>query len=230
VLIVEHSSDDDAGRLIPALDRAGFHIQTVRTDAGQLPPRSLDGYSGFVAMGGDMFVSEADRYPFIEIEQRLFREAIEANTPALGICLGAQILASALGSRVSRDWGTQIGWDVVRFNADGDQLVAPLAPESMLFEWHHESVELPVSAILLGASDAIPVQAFRAGSAWGFQFHLEVEARHVRSWSESNEGRRELAEFGVPSPLAEEGFAERLERQISIADRVFGEFARLAAS
>lgn len=229
MLIAEHSSEADAGRLLPALESAGCRVETVRTHTGQLPPRTLDGYQGFVALGGGMFVSDADRYPFIGREQRLFREAIVSETPALGICLGGQILASALGARLYRESPIRLGWDAVRFDAAGDPLMSALSPESVLFEWHHESFELPPSAVLLGGSDAVPTQAFRAGSAWGIQFHLEVEARHVLEWSNSAGGREDLEALEVPPPADDELFPQRLERQISLADEVFGAFARLVA-
>jgi GMP synthase-like glutamine amidotransferase len=216
--------------LLPALSAVGCAVERVVTVGGKLPPTSLDGYDALVVMGGDMFVSEADRYPFIEIEQRLFREAVQSGIPAIGICLGAQILASALGGRLTRELPTQIGWDVVRFDADGDGITGALAPQATLFEWHAESFELPESAVLLGSSDAIPVQAFRAASAWAFQFHLEVETRHIRSWSDSAGGRQELEALGVPNPMGEEAFGERLRQQIAVADHVFAAFARLVGS
>jgi len=174
-----------------------------------------------------MFVSETDRHAFIESEQRLFREAVDRDVPAIGICLGAQILASSLGARVSRDWPAQIGWDRVRFVADGDPVVAGLAPEALLFEWHYESFELPESAVRLGGSDAVPVQAFRAGLAWAFQFHLEVEARHVRAWSEGPGGKEELEAMGCEAPERSESFGELLSAQAAVADEVFSAFSRL---
>ena len=227
VLVVEHHRDGDPGRLLPALDHAGFELNTIRTHVGGLPPRSLDGYAGYVSMGGDMYVSDADRHEFIQIEQALFREAIDRELPAIGICLGAQILASSLGARVSRDWPAQIGWDCVQFVPDGDPVAVALAPEALLFEWHHESFELPASAVLLGGSATVPVQAFRAGSAWGFQFHLEAEARHVQAWSKGSAGAEELEAFGCEPPDKVESFYERLHAQMALADEVFFEFAHL---
>jgi GMP synthase (glutamine-hydrolysing) len=215
--------------MVPALRSVGVPIETVRTDAGQLPPESLRGYSAYVSMGGDMFVSDASRYRFIDIERRLFDEAVASEIPAVGICLGAQILASALGARVSRERGPQIGWDRVRFDSGGDTITAPLAPDSVLFEWHMESFELPRSAVLLGTSDAIPVQAFRAGSAWAFQFHIEAEARHIHAWSGSPGGRRELEATRSPDPARAKQFSNRLGHQAALAEEVFARFARLAA-
>lgn len=226
-LVLEHHPHGDPGRLLPALARAGVAVDAVRTHLGEEPPTSLSGYAGFVSMGGYMYVSDRARFPFIEIEEELFREAIDRGLPALGICLGAQILASALGAEVGRHRSTQIGWDLVRFDADGDPLTSPLAPESFLFEWHHESFELPPSARLLGGSADVPVQAFRAGSAWGFQFHLEVEERHVREWAASPGAKEELADERLTPERLMALLRERLPAHQARADRVFDAFAQL---
>jgi GMP synthase (glutamine-hydrolysing) len=129
-LIVQHHPAGDAGRLATALAAALVETDTVRTDLGEVPPASLAGYDAYVSMGGSMFISDSARHEFIGIEQQLFRNAITDGTPAIGICLGAQILASALGAEVSRRWPTQIGWDRVGVERDDDPLLGPLAPPS----------------------------------------------------------------------------------------------------
>jgi GMP synthase-like glutamine amidotransferase len=225
VLVVEHEADADGGRLLPALRGAGLDPREVRTHAGEAVPEALDRFSGFVSLGGAMFVSDADRYPFIATEQELFRAAIDRDVPALGICLGGQILASALGATLTRGVNSHIGWDLVRFDRPADPVVGPLAPEALLFEWHQESFELPARTTLLGGSDAVPVQAFRAGLAWGFQFHIEVERRHIEAWSTMDGGPESLKALGL---TAEELLARStapLERQQELADRVFAAFA-----
>ena len=228
-LVVQHHPHGDAGRLERALRASGLGVDVVRTDLGELPPTLLAGYAAYVSMGGEMFISDAARYPFIEIEQRLFRDAIAAGIPAIGICLGAQILASALGAEVSRRWPAQIGWDVVGVEVDlDDPIVGSLAPESVLFEWHHQSFDLPPGAIHLAGSDAVRVQAFRSGSAWGFQFHLEIEARHVEAWSGSVHGGDELSRFGMSRSSLLSELTDHLPGQMAKADRVFGRFAELA--
>jgi GMP synthase (glutamine-hydrolysing) len=228
-LIVQHHPAGDAGRLTGALSAAGFEIDTVRTDLGGVPPRSLTGYGAYVSMGGEMFVSDMRRHPFIGIEQRLFRTAIATDTPAVGICLGAQILASALGAEVSGRWQPQIGWQCVRVEARDDPLVGSLAPEAFVFEWHHQSFDLPAGATRLATSDAVPTQAFRRGSAWALQFHLEIEARHVEAWSGSAGGQRELRKMGISRRQMLAELRDRLPLQLACADQAFGTFAAFAA-
>lgn len=227
VLVLQHHRDGDPGRLLLPLRGGGFRVDIVRTDLGEAPPLSLDGYDAYISMGGDMFVSDVERHPFIATEQELFREAVSSDVPALGICLGGQILASALGAKVSRLGPTQIGWDVVEFARIDDPMVGHLAPEQLLFEWHHESFALPDGAVHLGGSPEVPVQAFRVASAWAFQFHLEIEPRHVEAWSASRQADRDLEALATSRPQLLRELAERLPGQASVADEVFCRFARL---
>ena len=111
-------------------------------------------------------------------EMELLAEAVELETPALGICLGAQLLASAAGGRViASPAGPEIGWASIRFSATAasDPLFASAPAELTVLHWHGETYELPSGAVHLASSSANHEQAFRVGScAWGLQFHLEI--------------------------------------------------------
>ena len=227
VLIAQHESDADSGRLEPALRRAGVAIDSVLTYEGARLPPTLAGYDGFVSLGGAMYVSDGHRFPFIAHEQQLFREAIASAVPALGICLGGQILASALGARIQRGELAQIGWDLVHVEDTADPLLAAIAPAARLFEWHSDSFDLPDGATLLARSDEVPVQAFRAGSAWAMQFHIEVERRHLEAWSSGPGGAAELAALGQSADQLLRESGAPLARQQELADRLFDAFAAL---
>jgi GMP synthase-like glutamine amidotransferase len=229
VLIAQHESDADSGRLGSALQRAGVVVDEVLTHEGRRLPPTLAGYDGFVSLGGAMYVSDGDRYPFIAHEQELFREAIGSAVPALGICLGGQILASALGARIRPAQLVQIGWDLVQVEDAADPLMAAIAPAARLFEWHSDSFELPGGATLLARSDEVPVQAFRAGSAWAMQFHIEVERRHLEAWSSGPGGAAELASVGRSADQLLRECSVPLARQQRLADRMFDAFARICS-
>jgi GMP synthase (glutamine-hydrolysing) len=228
VLVVQHYPSADAGSLGDALVRQGLRLEVVRTDLGEMPPPQLGDAAAFVSLGGMMFAGQEHEHPFLVRERALFREAIERDVPALGVCLGAQILARELGARVGRQYPAEVGWRRVRFARDvADPLTADLPAEAMLFQWHHESFDLPAGATLLAASDAVPVHLFRAGSAWGLQSHLEAQLRHVEAWVSGAE--EELAAASTsPAELVADSRRHVAAQQAS-AERAFGRFARLVA-
>lgn len=150
-----------------------------------LPP--VAGLAGLVVMGGPMNVDDP-RHPGLAAERRLVRSAVEAQVPVLGVCLGMQLLARALGSTVHAGHGTEVGFGPVQV-VTADPLLGPLGPEPTVLHWHSDVAELPAGATLLARSDRTPVQAFRAGSAVGLQFHVEVDRALLDSWLASPAAR-----------------------------------------
>jgi GMP synthase-like glutamine amidotransferase len=192
---VENDPSDDARRLGDWLVGGGLELVTVRPHAGEALPQTPDGYAALVVMGG-----EQDAYPapdgtpgapwFPELE-RLLRKAVRQRVPTLGVCLGGQLLATALGGTVERSpAGPEIGAKLVarRDVADNDPVFArvPFAPD--VFHWHFDEItELPVGAVLLAASTNYPNQAFRHGdAAWGLQFHIECDIEMLAGWATDN--------------------------------------------
>ena len=228
VLVVQHYPTADAGSLGDALVRRALRLEVVRTDLGEMPPLELGDAAAFVSLGGMMFAGQEREYAFLARERALFREAIERDVPALGVCLGAQILAFELGARVGRQYPAEVGWRRVRFSrGGGDPITAELPAEAMLFQWHYESFDLPDGATLLAASDAVPVHLFRAGSAWGLQSHLEAQLRHVEAWVTGAE--EELAAASTsPAELVADSRRHAAAQEAN-AELAFGRFARLAA-
>ncbi len=143
-------------------------------------------------MGGPMNADDDARYPGLAAERRLLAEAVDADVPVLGVCLGMQLLARALGAQVHRAHGTEIGFGTVDVVAP-DPVLAPLGARPQVLHWHSDAADLPVGATLLAASGVTPVQAFRAGSALGLQFHLEVDDDLLRSWLATPAMATELA-------------------------------------
>ncbi|MFC0058183.1 type 1 glutamine amidotransferase [Streptomyces actinomycinicus] len=161
VLVLEHAPQEGPYALASALEAAGLPVRVCRTWAGEEVPDTLADAVALVVMGGPMVAYED--FPGRAAEPALLRAALEAEVPVLGVCLGAQLLASAAGGTVRAGDGAQIGWGEVRVSpaAHTDPLFAE-APERLhALHWHSDTVELPSGATLLASCDRYPVQAFR---------------------------------------------------------------------
>jgi GMP synthase (glutamine-hydrolysing) len=128
---------------------------------------------------------QIDTYPNLVTEVEIIREAVDRDMSVLGICLGAQLLAKALGGTVSRNAKREIGWHDVEMTEAGlvDPVLSTFAPTQEVFQWHEDGISLPPEVEVLASSAASPVQAFRHGEhAYGFQFHLEVSRPLIERW------------------------------------------------
>ncbi len=138
-----------------------------------------------IVLGGAMGANDDDRYPFLTDLKQLIRVVVQREIPCLGICLGGQLLAAALGGAVVSNRWEELGTLSVELTAAGvaDRLFNRLAGSFTTFQWHHDSFDLPEGAILLASSAVCPNQAFRVGNcAWGVQFHPEVTEPIIRDW------------------------------------------------
>lgn len=185
-LIVENDPTDDVRRLGDWLVEAGLELVVVRPHAGAAVPAGesgLAGYGGLVVLGGG--ADEAPWYPAVE---GLLRTAMRVRVPTLAICLGAQLMATALGGYVEpAQAGPEIGPQLVakRDAATDDPLFGPVPLLPDVIQWHRREVtELPPGATLLAASPRYPHQAFRYGDrAWAVQFHVECDLDMLRVWA-----------------------------------------------
>lgn len=149
-------------------------------------PESIDGYDGLVVLGGHMSVNDRDDWPFIGATEDLMREAAEKGVPVLGVCLGAQLLASAHGAAVTKMPATEYGFTEIHFlPATAEDPVLGHAPKALhLMQWHDDTFALPPGATLFGHSAGCAHQGFRVGeTSWGTQFHFEVTPDIVRHWA-----------------------------------------------
>ena len=131
-----------------------------------------------------MGVYETEQYPHLKEEIRLIQDALEREIPVLGVCLGSQLLARALGTEVGPTGAKELGWGEIKTSNEAfyDSLFGALGESFTAFHWHGDAFELPEGAILLASSGQTPVQAFRFGEkAYGLLFHLEVDERLVRA-------------------------------------------------
>jgi GMP synthase (glutamine-hydrolysing) len=224
-LVVQHVACEGPGLLQEALEQKGWRLDTRCMEVAEtILPDSLDAYDALVILGGPMGAYEEKAYPHLCHVQGLIRKAVAGRLPALGICLGAQLIARALGAEVKPNPVKEIGWYEVGLTPAG-RLVPLFAgmPEAFpVFLWHGDTFALPKGSYLLARGEACANQAFvygastTGGYAWGLQFHLEVTPEMIRQWADSYAD--ELAEFGGPG-LAEamlnetSGFWERMRPQ-----------------
>lgn len=175
LLIIQHSETCCPGLLGDVMRRYGQRTRTVRVDRGEVLPVDLDDLHGIVSLGGPQ--SSNDNLPWVAPELALLKQAHESGLPVLGICLGAQMLARALGGQVSRMPKPEIGWVQVHNHAidKEDALLAGLPWTQTVFSWHNEWVStLPEGATVIRKNAACAVQAYRVGPwSYGIQYHPE---------------------------------------------------------
>jgi GMP synthase (glutamine-hydrolysing) len=179
VYAIQHIACETPGLIAEALAARGAAIRHVRPFAGEAIPATMDGAAGLVVMGGPMGVYEQDQFPFLRDEIRLIQQALRDNKPVIGVCLGSQLLAAALGAAVTKGRQKEIGWFPVTLTRDGasDPLLAGAPASFTALHWHGDVFELPRGAVSLASSALTTHQAFRCGAtAYGFLFHMETTA------------------------------------------------------
>jgi GMP synthase-like glutamine amidotransferase len=166
------------------LDRGLEYVAVDVDEGGPLP--DWREFSGIIAMGGPMSTYEDAEFPWLAAEHELIADAVRSGLPFWGVCLGAQLLASALGAPVRRTERPEIGVLPVELSRDaGIDPVFRIAPREFLaFHWHSDTYELPPAAVHLASSRATFQQAFTINRAYGLQFHLEVSAELAREWAQ----------------------------------------------
>jgi GMP synthase (glutamine-hydrolysing) len=184
LLVVQHEDSCPPGLLSGAAAATGVELEVV--EASRRPvPAELDGADGLVVLGGVMDADETDAYPHLTRTMDLLRDAAARSAPTLGICLGAQLAAAALGGRAyPGPAGEELGWTKVELTAAGraDPVLGALHEPAELFEWHHDTFDPPPGSTRLASGAVYPDQAFRLGSVVGVQFHPEVDGPLLAGW------------------------------------------------
>jgi len=185
ILVFQHVPYEPLGTLDPLLKAAGFRIRYVNFGRDPTVRPTLERYAALIVLGGPMNCDQIDSHPNLAAEVDILREAIDRDMSVLGICLGAQLLAKALGGSVHPNATREIGWYDVKLTAAGanDPVLSTFAQSQRVFQWHEDGIVLPSDAVHLASSPASSVQAFRHGEhAYGLQFHLEVSQPLVERW------------------------------------------------
>jgi GMP synthase-like glutamine amidotransferase len=175
-------------------------------------------------MGGPMGVYEVDRHPFLRQEIKAIRRFIDAGKPVLGVCLGAQLTAAALGADVYPNKKKEIGWYPIDLTPEGkkDPLFADFNKRETVFQWHGDTFDLPPGAVPLAESPLCRNQAFRWGDkVYGLQFHIEVSIAMIRDWL-AQPGAE--AEVGSAGPGALSRLKEKLPARTKAMSRLAEDF------
>jgi GMP synthase (glutamine-hydrolysing) len=220
--ILQHLEVETPGLITDALNAAGCRAETFLAN----PPASLAGYDALVVMGGPQSVYEQDRYPYLTAELRLIESALNAGKPILGVCLGSQLLAAALGARVYPGKQKEIGWFPVTLTRDEFWNGVPTTFPAL--HWHGDVFDLPAGATALASSEQTACQAFRYGrNAFGVLFHMEATdatiAGMVTTFAD------ELHNAGVDARAILAGATKHLPSLSRAGQTVFGRWARLIA-
>lgn len=196
-LVIKHVVVEGLGIFEQFCDEAGIVIETVELEKGDRFPPTLDGYAALWVMGGPMNVADEADYPWLAEEKALIRKAVQdLHLPYMGICLGAQLLADALGGEVKPMSAPEVGFLPVHLTNAGrnHDLTAGLPEKFNVLQWHGQEVwRLPEGATLLASSPQCQTQAYTVGdSAFGVQFHSEVTDATVDDWTQIPTYRADL--------------------------------------
>jgi len=195
------------------------------------PLPALDDVDGVLALGGDQSVRHIEDDPTLAAEAAFLRAAVERDVPVLGVCLGAQLLAHAFGGSVTQLPRRMVTWAPISPlpAAAGDPVVGSLPAGSVALHWNEDGFEPPRGAVELLARVGAGAEAFRLGeSAWGVQFHPEVDRGGLEGWYLDEAG--ELEQAGVTEEDARALDAVHLPGQAALSEALFGSFARLVAA
>ncbi len=230
LLVLRHASWEGPHRILDAF--GSLAVRIVDPLEGDPLPGLLES-SGVLVMGGPMSVDETARHPELAIERDWIADAVHRNIPVLGICLGAQLLASALGAWVRPGERPEIGFAPIEVLDPTDPIVGALAPAQNVLHWHGDVFELPDGAQLLASSAQTVNQAFRFGNAWGLLFHPEADAALVKAWLSvpqmAAEAERALGREGVAALLGEAFAVQReLTRSSTPGFRAFAKMVEAA--
>ncbi len=183
VLILQHAWESPKGFVGSILDEYHITHEVVDVEREALPD-PID-YTAIIAFGGDQHVYDDHLYPYFNQEKTLIQQIVKQNIPFLGICLGGQLLAAALGGQVKQHHMTEIGFFDVQLTEAGkhDPLFAGLPGYQKVFHWHEDTFDLPPEAVLLATNENTENQAFRYGqNAYGLQYHIEIDDPTLDTW------------------------------------------------
>ena len=186
VFILEHVPNEKAGTMLDFLKERKIPFREIplyRKGSSFPDPGSA---RAVIAMGGPMNVYEEGAFPFLAEENDFIRRVVRAGIPYLGVCLGAQLLAKALGARVYKAKQPEVGWGDIHFSpaAKKDKLFGDLGSQGLrVLQWHEDTFDLPKNAVHLASSAIVPNQAYCVDKLfYGFQFHVEINRPMLEDW------------------------------------------------
>lgn len=183
VLAIRHVAFEDLDLLAPLCTEQGLAIRYLEAPSDDLDAEDPLAPDLLVVLGGPIGAYEEAHYPFLASELRLLERRLAAGRPTLGICLGAQILARALGARVYPTGRKEIGWGALSLTPAGKESALRHLDGTRVLHWHGDTFDLPERAVRLASSEMTENQAFAwGGAALALQFHAEVSERALERW------------------------------------------------
>jgi GMP synthase-like glutamine amidotransferase len=229
VLTIVHQRNAGAGVFGEVAEREGHEL--VRWLPPEAPPPSSDGYDAVMVFGGSMHLDQVESNPWLRDEKAFLRDLLERGTPAIGVCLGSQLLAEAAGASPRRAERPEIGWHEVELTGEGeeDPLLAPLAGGFQAFGWHSYEFPLPPEADPLARS-TVCLQAFRLRErpVWGLQFHAEVTHAILEGWIDDYDSDEDAVRTGVDPEQLRAQSAGRIGAWNDLGRGISGRFLREA--
>jgi GMP synthase (glutamine-hydrolysing) len=204
ILVFQHDPFEDLGVFAEILERQAANYRVIRLFHGEIPTADWERVKALIVLGGPMRVQDEASYPFLRWEKRIIDAAIAEQVAILGIGLGAQLIASTLGTSVYRGPVKEIGWSSVSLTPQGqvDSLLGYLPENATVFQWHGDGFDLPAGAIRLASSINFENQAFRIGKTiYGLQFHLEVKPRMIERWIDERSKDLAQAPYAMPEKI-----------------------------
>jgi GMP synthase (glutamine-hydrolysing) len=234
IVVLRHVAHEHLGTIAEAFrrkKRAFRYIDVWKTGVVFPDPADVE---ALVIMGGPMGVYERKKYPFLTPELKFIKTFLATGRPALGVCLGSQLLAAALGGTVMKNKAKEIGWFPLDLTAVGqkDARLSEFPPTSVVFQWHGDTFTLPSKATLLARSPLCRRQAFRfRDNVYALQFHLEVTPTMIREWARQPGAEEEMSAVGPDVEIAlKKGITAHAAALRLRARRFFDEWVRLIPS
>jgi GMP synthase (glutamine-hydrolysing) len=182
-LVLRHVQFEDLGSLASILARRGLEPRYEEVGVAEVDGPQVEDSDLLVVLGGPIGVYQEATYPFLQQELALISKRLAASRPTLGICLGAQLMAKALGAKVAPGPGKEIGWAPVELTAAGRASPLRHLEGLHVLHWHGDNLDLPAGCDNLAFTRHCPSQAFRKGpNLLGLQFHIEADPRRIEAW------------------------------------------------
>ena len=180
---VRHVLFEDLGILAPLLTERGYCIRYLDAGIDPVDTATLSSADLVIVLGGPIGVYDTDRYPFLAQERAAIAARLTLGKPTLGICLGAQLMAQALGAEVTSTGHAEIGYSLLTLTDQGRASVLASLESVPVLHWHGDQFDVPLGASRLAQTPGFPNQAFSIGSRiLGLQFHMEAEHTQIERW------------------------------------------------
>lgn len=231
VLVCQHVAHESLGTLGPLFKDHGIRVRYANFGRHPDLHTSVEKYDGLVILGGPMNVDQSDRYPHLLHELKLIEQALKQGIPILGICLGAQLIAKALGASVYDNAEKEIGWYNLNLTAAAseDSLFQHFRASERVFQWHGQTFDLPQGVTHLASSELCRHQAFRYDKqVYALQFHLEVDEKIINRWLsiECNQADLKMLAPKISPELIQQETPSQIVRLNQLSEQVFSHFSK----